>query len=256
MLKESVIQIHRNIHKPIAEAIGLPNELYTSNEAFVEDRDKVMAPSWVCIGFIEDLPEPNFVLPIDFMGLPLLVTRDTSDVIRVFHNVCSHRGMHLADKPCRTNGLVRCPYHSWTYQLDGELRGTPHIGGFGIHDHEEFDKAASNLRIIRSTVWLGCIFVNLSGDAIDFKTYVEPLTRQFDELCCVDERERFMSNNTDSQNARLPPPNGASGAKPDITTTRTFLPRILRSRSRTGKFELQEIENRQSRTAFIKRLAR
>lgn len=195
MLKESIIQIHRNIHQPIAKAVGLPNELYTSEENFIEDRDKVMSPSWACIGFIEDLPEANFVFPMNFMGLPLLITRDSEHEIRVFHNVCSHRGMHLADKACRTNGLVRCPYHSWTYQLNGELRGTPHVGGFGIHEHEEFDKAASNLRIIRSTVWLGCIFVNLSGDADDFKTYVEPLTRQFDELCTIDERERFISSN-------------------------------------------------------------
>jgi choline monooxygenase len=195
MLKESVIQIHRDIHQPIAAAIGLPNELYTSSDAFVEDRNKVMAPSWACIGFIEDLPESDFVFPVDFMDLPLLITRNNNDQIRVFHNVCSHRGMHLADEPCRTNGLVRCPYHSWTYQLDGKLRGTPHIGGFGIHEHEEFDKSASNLRVVRSTTWLGCIFVNLSGTAVDFQTYVEPLTRQFDELCSIDERDRFTSTN-------------------------------------------------------------
>ena len=193
MLEESVIQIHRDINKPIAEAVGLPNKLYTGEQGFVDDRNTVMAPNWACIGFIEDLPEANFVFPVDFMGLPLLITRDTSDDIRVFHTVCSHRGMHLADQACRTNGLVRCPYHSWTYQLDGKLRGTPHIGGFGIHEHAEFDKEASNLKQIRSEIWLGCVFVNLSGSAVDFKTYVEPLTRQFDELCSIDQRERFTS---------------------------------------------------------------
>lgn len=195
MIKDTIIQIHRDINQPIAAAIGLPNELYTSDEAFAQDRDKVMAPSWACIGFVEDLPEPNCIFPVDFMGLPLLITRDNSNKIHVFHNVCSHRGMHLADKPCRTNGLVRCPYHSWTYQLDGKLRGTPHIGGYGIHEHEQFDKDASHLRAIRSATWLGCIFINLSGTAVEFKTYIEPLTRQFNELCSVDERERFVSMN-------------------------------------------------------------
>ncbi len=194
MLKESVIEIHRNINLPIAAAIGLPNALYTSDQGFIDDRDKVMAPSWACIGFVDDLPEPNFVFPVDFMGLPLLITRDNNNDIRVFHNVCSHRGMHLADVPCRTNGLVRCPYHSWTYQLDGQLRGTPHVGGFGVHEHDDFDKSASNLRAIRCEVWLGCVFVNLSGTADDFLHYVAPLTRQFDELCTLNERERFISN--------------------------------------------------------------
>ena len=195
MLKESVIEIHRNINKPIATAVGLPNERYTSDEGFIEDREKVIAPSWACIGFVDDLPEPNYVYPVDFMGLPLLITRDNDDVIRVFHNVCSHRGMHLADAPCRTNGLVRCPYHSWTYQLDGKLRGTPHIGGFGVHEHPEFNKAEGALREVRTETWLGCVFVNLSGTAEDFQSYIAPLTRQFNELCSVDERKRFVSDN-------------------------------------------------------------
>ncbi|MFK8076663.1 MAG: aromatic ring-hydroxylating dioxygenase subunit alpha, partial [Granulosicoccus sp.] len=190
MLKESVIEIHRNINKPIAAAMGLPNERYTSDEGFIEDREKVIAPSWACIGFVDDLPEPNYVYPVDFMGLPLLITRDNDDVIRVFHNVCSHRGMHLADAPCKTNGLVRCPYHSWTYQLDGKLRGTPHIGGFGVHEHPEFIKAEGALREVRTETWLGCVFVNLSGTAEDFQSYIAPLTRQFNELCSVDERKR------------------------------------------------------------------
>lgn len=194
MLKESVIEIHSNINKPIAAAIGLPNQLYTTDEGFIEDRDKVIAPSWACIGFADDLPEKNYVFPVDFMGLPLLITRDNDDQIRVFHNVCSHRGMHLADAPCRTNGLVRCPYHSWTYQLDGKLRGTPNVGGFGIHEHPEFNKEESGLREIRSEIWLGCVFVNLSGTAEDFQTYIAPLTKQFNELCSIDERERFVSH--------------------------------------------------------------
>ncbi len=194
MLKESIVEIHRRIHKPIATATGLPNERYTSEAAFMEDRDKVMAPSWACIGFIDDLPEKNCIQPIDFMGLPLLVTRDNDDVYRVFHNVCSHRGLHLADAPCRTNGLIRCPYHSWTYQLDGALKGTPHIGGFGTHQHSDFDKNANGLKPVRSTIWLGCIFVNLSGDAADFSAYIEPLTQQFDELSSDEQRKRFVSN--------------------------------------------------------------
>lgn len=93
MLKESVIEIHHRTHQPIAAATGLPNECYTSDAAFVADRDTVMGPSWICIAFADDLPGKGCILPVDFMGLPLLVTRDNYDVYRVFHNVCSHRGM-------------------------------------------------------------------------------------------------------------------------------------------------------------------
>jgi len=87
------------------------------------------------------------------------------------------------------------PYHSWTYQLDGKLKGTPHIGGFGIHEHPEFDKQASGLKSIRSTVWLGCVFINLSGDAVEFERYIAPITKQFNELCTEEQREGLHSNN-------------------------------------------------------------
>jgi len=192
-MKESIVKIHERIHQPIADATGLPNERYVSSSAFTEDRDYVLGQGWAALAFIDDLPEANYVLPIEFMGLPLLVTRDKSDNYRVFHNVCSHRGMHLADVPCRTNGTVRCPYHSWTYELDGALRGTPHIGGFGIHTHEDFDKDANGLQAVRSAVWLGTIFINLSGTAAEFNEYIEPLTRQFNALSTEEQRARFIA---------------------------------------------------------------
>ena len=173
-MKDSIVEIHKRIHKPIADATGLPNNRYVDADAFVEDRDLVLGGGWAALAFIDDLPEANYALPIEFMGLPLLITRDKTDIYRVFHNVCSHRGMHLADAPCRTNGTVRCPYHSWTYELDGSLRGTPHVGGYGTHTHPDFDKSANGLRTIRSTVWLGTVFINLSGTCL---LYTSPSPR-------------------------------------------------------------------------------
>ena len=196
MVKDSIVKIHKRIHQPIAVATGLPNNRYVDADAFVEDRDLVLGQGWAALAFIDDLPEANYALPIEFMGLPLLITRDQTDNYRVFHNVCSHRGMHLADAPCRTNGTVRCPYHSWTYELDGSLRGTPHIGGYGTHTHPDFDKSANGLRAVRSTVWLGTVFINLSGKAPDFEDYIAPLDRQFNALCDAEQRSRFIAKPT------------------------------------------------------------
>jgi len=184
---ESLIRVEAPIH----QARGLPNDRYVTETSFVEDRDRVMAPNWACIGFTDQLDTPNYALPIDFMGLPLLVTRDDSDNIRVFHNVCSHRGMHLADKPCRNNGTIRCPYHSWTYRLDGSLHGTPHVGGYGQHTHPDFNQSSSGLKQIRSATWLGTIFINLSGDAADFDTYIAPIKSQWSKFTTADQLDRF-----------------------------------------------------------------
>lgn len=172
----------KQVSQPIELARGLPNACYTADSAFTQDRDTVISDNWACIGFIDQLPEPNYAAPIDFMGLPLLMTRDKENNYRVFHNVCSHRGMQLSDKPCKNNGSIRCPYHSWTYAMDGELRGTPNIGGAGVHSHEDFNNADHGLKEIRAEIWLGAVFINLSGDAIAFKDYVAPIVSSWSKL--------------------------------------------------------------------------
>src|SRR3546814_11312485 len=70
------------------------------------------------------------------MGLPLLMVRDKEGRVRVYNNVCRHRGMILVDQPTRMSGVIRCPYHSWCYDLNGKLRSTPHVGGPSINAHE------------------------------------------------------------------------------------------------------------------------
>lgn len=194
MFEHKLIDIQNRLKQPVSRATGLPNERYIHPAAFTDDLNLVAGAGWACIAFGEDLPDKNYVLPIDFMGMPLVVTRDNNDDLRVFHNVCSHRGMHLAEAACQTNGMLRCPYHSWTYKMNGELRGTPHVGGYGEHEHPEFDRASHGLKEVRSAIWLNTVFINLSGDAIDFEEYIKPLTNQFNELCNADERLQFISN--------------------------------------------------------------
>ncbi len=77
-------------------------------------------------------------MPLDFMNLPLLMMRNRQGEVQVFHNVCSHRGMKLVHEAGEVQGMIRCPYHSWTYDLDGNLKGTPHIGGIAKHKDDRF----------------------------------------------------------------------------------------------------------------------
>ncbi len=191
-------QVLARVDLPIAEATGLPNQHYVSHRSFEMDRDHVIAPHWACIGFIDQLPEPNYVHPINFMGLPILLTRSSEDEYRVFHNVCSHRGMQLVDVPGSNNGAVKCPYHSWTYGLDGKLKATPNIGGYGIHTHCDFDNRENGLREIRSTVWLGALFVNLSDDAAEFETYADSILGSWSRLLKPESLENFQLSENES----------------------------------------------------------
>jgi choline monooxygenase len=171
-----------DVLRPIHEARGLGNEFYTGQAAFELERDQVMAKTWACVGFASDLPRNGMVNPVDFMGLPLLLMRNREGVLQVFHNVCSHRGVKLVEQPGEVQGVIRCPYHSWTYDLNGALKGTPHVGGINQHKDERFACEKHGLKAIRSTVWMDMVFVNLSGDAQPLEEVLAPLTDRWTQF--------------------------------------------------------------------------
>ena len=168
-----------SVLKPIEQSTGLPNEAYISDRVFREERDQVLGTAWAGLAFASDLPQGGYAKPVDFMGLPLLILRGKDGQIRVFHNVCSHRGMILVDQEKPVTGALRCQYHSWAYSLDGELKSTPHLGGVGEQKAEGFEHCKHGLKEVRSTIWMDVIFINLSGDAPAFEEYAKPLMDQW-----------------------------------------------------------------------------
>ena len=165
---------HNAIHQATADAVGLPAQSYTSAGWMRSERDRVFSPTWTAIGYVHNLPLAS-ATPVELMGLPLLMVKDPTGTVRVFHNVCRHRGRQLVDEACELQGSIRCPYHSWTYHFDGSLSGTPNIGGHGIHHLEGFDPEVHGLFPVRSAVWMELLFVNLSADAPSFDEHIAPL---------------------------------------------------------------------------------
>ena len=136
----------KSVDQTIEEANGLPNECYINNDYLAHEREKVFYNKWTVIGVASSIPNPGDAKPHNLLGIPLILLRDKDMKIRVFHNVCSHRGFKLLDKPCSLKNVIRCPYHSWSYDLNGKLIATPHIGGLNNHKLENFDKTKSNLK--------------------------------------------------------------------------------------------------------------
>ncbi len=161
----------RHAAAPISQATGLPNWLYADPAAISREKTTVFAPGWAGVGFAKDVPANGDVKPITFLGEPLLLARDRDGNVKVFQNTCRHRGVVLVSEPGSTTGLLRCPYHAWCYNLKGELKQTPHVGGPGIHEHESIDKSQLGLIEIRSHVFLDVVFVNLDGKAAPFEEY-------------------------------------------------------------------------------------
>ena len=109
-----------------AAARMLPPERDTSPEFFEFERKEVFARSWLCVGRVEQVANPGDCMSAQPAGEPILVTRTQSGEIRAMAAICRHRGQVI---PCVANQkTLRCPLHFWTYDLEGNLIGAPHMG--------------------------------------------------------------------------------------------------------------------------------
>ena len=157
-----------SVLQPVETANGLPNAHYVSAEVFAEEHGALWFSTWagICVG--ADVPNPGDARPVDFLGVPIFVMRGRDGVVRVFQNVCRHRGMMLVSEPRKIEGAIRCPYHSWCYSHEGRLLATPHVGGPGVNTHPDIKPKELSLIEVRSHVWMDVVFINLSGDAPEF----------------------------------------------------------------------------------------
>ena len=183
------------VNNSIEKAHGLPNECYTSKDYTLIERKKLFEDKWIVAGVASSIPEIGDVKPIDILGMPILILRNKQNEVKVFHNVCSHRGVKLVSKSGKINSLIRCPYHSWSYSLDGELMATPHIGGMNKHSAEGFDKQKSNLKEIRSYIWLDLIMININQNEMSFEEYIKPLSDRWEKFWPIKDRELIHHSN-------------------------------------------------------------
>ena len=184
------------VSKPIAESHGLPNECYISEEYTKIERKKLFEDKWVVIGAASSLPKIGDAKPFNLLNLPIIILRDKKNKIRVFHNVCSHRGYKIMQKSCKIKNVIRCPYHSWSYDTDGTLVATPHIGGMNKHEADKFDKSINGLKEIRSYVWLDLIMINISNNEIAFEEYIKPLSDRWAKFWTEKDR-KLISHSSD-----------------------------------------------------------
>jgi choline monooxygenase len=160
---------------------GLSGRYFTDPGIFALERQAVFEDSWMCIGLSADVPHRGDLFPVTVLGQPLVMVRE-GETLRVMHNVCSHRGALLVDAPGRCGPRIVCPYHSWSYRLDGELVSTPHVGGADRHTCEGIEPTQLGLKTVRSHEWAGHVFVNLSGAAPTFADWIRPVAERFGRI--------------------------------------------------------------------------
>jgi len=148
---------------------GLAPVCYTSPEFYALEVERIFRPEWLCLGRADEVAAPGDYLTLDLLGEPLIMVRDPTGVVRVLSAVCRHRGMPVASGAGHARTFV-CPYHSWTYALDGRLLGAPEMS-----QTPRFDAAGCRLPTVRSEVWEGFVFVNLDSAARPLGPALAPL---------------------------------------------------------------------------------
>ena len=153
------------INQPLGSATCLPNHSYTSQRFFELEQRLLFRRTWMLAGYTHELADPGDLVPVEVAGIPLLMVCDESGDISVFQNVCRHRGARLVDTPCAGKQSIVCPYHSWTYGLDGRVQRRPHFHGGDRHDVLTGDEDVGGLIRVRAERWHHWIMVNIDGNA-------------------------------------------------------------------------------------------
>ncbi len=140
-----------------AGAKTLPQRYFVSPEIFAQEQAEIFSRNWLLVGHKSQLKKSGDFFLVTIAGESLIVVRDQKSEIRAFYNVCRHRGTRLKEDTCGHTSAIQCPYHAWTYALDGRLIGAPHMD-----DVAGFDKADYSLHRVNLGLWQGFIFVNLA----------------------------------------------------------------------------------------------
>jgi len=128
---------------------------YTSEEIHALDLDVIFRQHWIQVAVEPDVPEPGDYVTVEIGNDSVLIVRDDDMQIRAFHNVCRHRGARLCNAEKGSLGNIVCPYHSWTYNLTGDLMFAEHMG-------EQFDRCKHSLKRVHLENLAGLIFICLA----------------------------------------------------------------------------------------------
>jgi choline monooxygenase len=173
------LRVHATL--PFEQAIMLPLAVYIDAAVLEAERRELFGTDWLCVGRTADLAKAGDFFTVQIPAATgsgdrsIIVLRNDAGEVAAFDNVCVHRGAQLLDG-CGTTARLTCPYHAWTYRLDGSLIGGPYMQQSTEADGRPFDPSAHRLSRVRTEVWEGFVFVNQHSDAAPLAPALQGLT--------------------------------------------------------------------------------
>jgi phenylpropionate dioxygenase-like ring-hydroxylating dioxygenase large terminal subunit len=169
-------QLAENADAEFARGKTLPPAIYHDPGIFKLETDNLFHKEWICLGRLAEIPESGDYICRDIVDSPVFVVRQRDQSVRAFANVCVHRSARLLDNDGHAT-RISCPYHSWTYELDGQLIGAPFM-----QQTPNFDVSAHRLKELRCETWEGFVYVSLDANAASIGEQLAGLTDQIGDF--------------------------------------------------------------------------
>jgi choline monooxygenase len=163
--------------KPLKNALTIPGPWYTDERIADLERKSVFSRTWQMVGRAEQVAAPGQYLTAEVAGEPVLVVRGQDKILRGFFNVCRHHAAAVMTEACGTAARLQCPYHGWTYGLDGSLKGVP-----DFENVENFDRKQNGLLPLSVGIWEKFVFVHLDPDPMLLEEFLGEMVSQFKPL--------------------------------------------------------------------------
>ena len=175
-MQANIIPAFRKTAETFGGAQTLPQRYFISPEIFAEELEKIFASHWVMVGHESEVAQTGDYLVRDVGEESIIIVRDKNGGVAAFYNVCRHRGTRLCEEERGHAAAIQCPYHAWTYGLDGRLIGAPHMD-----EVKSFKREQYSLRTVQTGIWEGFIFVNLANQPRPLEEWFAELRGKFSQ---------------------------------------------------------------------------
>jgi|TARA_B110000093_G_scaffold182346_1_gene228730 phenylpropionate dioxygenase-like ring-hydroxylating dioxygenase large terminal subunit len=186
-----------NTSLPFDKARAMSPSVYTDHNFLDAELSKIFSRDWFCVGRADALAKPGDYLTLDLADQPILVLRDNTDKLRAMSNVCRHRMSTLLEGRGSIRAIV-CPYHAWTYNLDGTLRGAP-----AMDQNTAFCKSDVVLPNVACEEWLGWVFVSLNPEAVPVVSELEQVQNLVGDFGMENYTETFFETHVWNTNWKI-----------------------------------------------------
>lgn len=166
----------------LVEENRVHRDVYLDPALFELEMERIWGKAWIYVGHESQVKNPGDYLSTTIGREPVLMVRDNRGEVNVIYNRCGHKGAKVVAKPCGSATMFRCPYHGWTFHLDGTLNATPHKCGYDDTDFDPEDPQFSMQKVARVESYRGFVFASLSAQGEDLKTFMGATLETIDNM--------------------------------------------------------------------------